>query len=66
MLWAAGKALFFMLIVMIMFTLLQHVQENLNLTGGRKAGEAQAQAAAQVRAAPAQGGAAAQEVEEDD
>ena len=53
-----------------LFTLLQHVQENLNLTGGRKAGEAQAQAAAQVQAAPAQGVAArliaALEDEDDD
>ena len=49
----------------ILFTLLQHVQENLKLTGGRKAGEGQPPAV-QAVGAPAQAPAAAGLLEEEE
>ena len=49
----------------ILFTLLQHVQENLKLTGGRKAGEGQPPAV-QAVGAPAQAPAAAVLLEEEE
>ena len=49
----------------ILFVLLQHVQENLKLTGGRKAGEGQPPAV-QAVGAPAQAPAAAGLLEEEE